>query len=81
MAKFNYLHIEEKRLSAKILTILSRDHQAISTAFKSGHKDAFNDIFRLSIQNLVLFYPVFLTFINTISKEQFENLDNDVIID
>ena len=78
LTKFNYQFIEEKRLSAKILTILSRDHQAVSKSFKSGNKDAFNEIFRLCIQNLVFFYPVFLYFINTVSKELFDDMPQTI---
>jgi hypothetical protein len=49
--------------------MLSRDHSVITKAHKSGQKDAFNDVFRYSIQNLVLFYPVFLYFINEAPKD------------
>ena len=49
LEKYNFMFIEEKRLTSKILTILTRDHSVLKRAYSGGKKDAFNDVFRFSI--------------------------------
>ena len=65
MVKFNFQYFEEKRLSAKLLTILTRDYRILKTLKKKyAYEEAYNEIFRLTIQNFVLAYPVYNFFIS-----------------
>jgi len=72
LVKFNFDFIEHRRLTAKLLTMLSRDFGLLRLLDSA----ALAALFRLCIQNLTFFFPIFLHFVTTVNKENFDG-DNE----
>lgn len=70
----SFHHIERKRLTSKLLTILARDHGLLSAI--STNDDALvlaRQLYLLTMKNLHYFYPVFLEYASTFDKQSFED--------
>lgn len=83
LVKFDFQFIEQRRLTAKILTILVRDFEAIKHATNQTQKShnqsdapspALLNVFKLSIQNLLLLYPVFSFFLDNLNRDNFDEV-------
>jgi hypothetical protein len=74
LVRFNFLHIEERRLAAKVLTIISRDHLQLRHRIKRNSVELGNVVFRLAIQNLIAIQPAFMFWANSVNKDNFDDL-------
>lgn len=66
LVKFNFKFTEERRLSAKILTMLVRDFRRFTQA-ECEH------LLMVSVQNLIVFYPVFQFSLEHFNREHFDS--------
>jgi hypothetical protein len=72
-SKFNFQFVEKRRLTAKNLTVIIRD-------FHKLKEEDCNVLFRLCLQNLILFFPLYQFFMDKFSKEKFEELNPDMVV-
>ena len=70
--RFNYLFVEQRRLTAKVLTMVVRD-------FAKLNQQQLSEIFRIALQNMVFIAPLYSHFMNRVSKEEFEGLGDQII--
>ena len=75
LVKFNFDFIEQRRLTAKLLTMLSRDFGLLRLLDSA----ALAALFRLCIQNLTFFFPIFLHFVTTVNKANFDGDDDKIV--
>ena len=73
--KFNFDFIEQRRLTAKLLTMLGRDFGLLRLLDSA----ALASLFRLCIQNLTFFFPVFLHFVTSVNKANFDGDDEQIV--
>lgn len=73
--KFNFDFIEQRRLTAKLLTMLSRDFGLLRLLDAA----ALAALFRLCLQNLTFFFPIFLHFVTTMNKENFDGASDQIV--
>lgn len=75
LVKYNFEFAEQKRLVSKIFTMMVRDHGVLDK-----HPNLHLDLFRLAVQNLAFFQPVFWYFVNSMSKEKYDSIDTASLI-
>ena len=75
LVKFNFDFIEQRRLTAKLLTMLGRDFGLLRLLDSA----ALASLFRLCIQNLTFFFPVFLHFVTSVNKANFDGDDEQIV--
>ena len=75
LVKFNFDFIEQRRLTAKLLTMLGRDFGLLRLLDSA----ALASLFRLCVQNLTFFFPIFLHFVTSVNKANFDG-DNEQIV-
>jgi hypothetical protein len=75
LVKFNFDFIEQRRLTAKLLTMLSRDFGLLRLLDAA----ALAALFRLCVQNLTFFFPIFLHFVTTVNKANFDGDDDKIV--